>query len=241
MIKNDWKDGEIVIDGKLEDWQKVKQGYIEEIKTAFATVNDDKNMFVMIRFTDPKLADRILKRGISLWLDKEDGKNKDYGIRYAGSTEIFNAAVMQKRSASSFPVVKKDFTLPKKDMIQVFVDGNMIDEAANKESGFAAASVKDGFSYSYEFRIPLQKSQNLSDKVDFCLEIGGLGEDELAKMRNKRPRDKRGKSGGGDFTGMKKGGGQKGRKSFRGSKNGGVENLAAKEIWIEMSFAEKKL
>ena len=87
-IQNKWQDGKISIDGDYSDWEDNDLQFFEETNAVIGSVNDAENLYIMFRFTDQKLARRIKRMGVTLWLDKEGKKNKNYGIRYTGSLDL---------------------------------------------------------------------------------------------------------------------------------------------------------
>ncbi|MDP4175665.1 MAG: hypothetical protein Q8933_16940 [Bacteroidota bacterium] len=78
-IKSLWKDHDIKIDGKDDDW---KNGtYIKDANCSFYACNDQNALYICIVSTDRALARRAMIQGLTVWVesDKEDNK---FGIHY---------------------------------------------------------------------------------------------------------------------------------------------------------------
>ncbi len=81
----------ITVDGNPSDWDDIPMTYLEGGLRVVAASHDDDHLYLMFRFSDERLARRLLQRGVILWING-DGKtkNKDeaFGIRYTGSEAI---------------------------------------------------------------------------------------------------------------------------------------------------------
>jgi len=237
MIKNDWKSNDILIDGDISDWDGIDLGYLEETKTVFGTVNDDEYLYVMLRFNDSKLAQKIQKMGISLWLDESNDQKKNYGLCFTGGLKAQQKLEIEGRHLNRKSPLYLGKTskqnLPAAGMINIIDGDNNSTAIANKTSGFAAASSKKELTYYYEFRLPLQSIAQLNDKFDLCIEVGGLEDDQIAKISGSRKGNNR------DVAKVSGGRGRGGKGSRKGSrKDKNIEELKAQEIWIEVVMAK---
>ena len=80
-IQNQWVDhGKIIIDGKYADWEGIAQYTLEEQNLVVGLANNETNLYLMFRGNDEKMAIQIQIMGVTLWLNKEGKKEKDYGI-----------------------------------------------------------------------------------------------------------------------------------------------------------------
>jgi len=77
-IESHWQHEVPSVDGMADDWTPASLNYQEELKLAYGVGNDDENVRFVIRFNDRRLAHKIDRRGMVIWLDKD----KKRGIRY---------------------------------------------------------------------------------------------------------------------------------------------------------------
>jgi hypothetical protein len=79
------KDTTIVIDGKLAEWGG-KMEYIEKAGFSVGLVNDDLYMYVAFAIRDPRLSHRLMRTGLTLWLNDRGNKDKSVGIQFPDQT-----------------------------------------------------------------------------------------------------------------------------------------------------------
>lgn len=84
VFKTGWKDRDIVIDGRNDDWQGAL-GYLGDPVVALGFLNDASGLYVCIATNVPALSEGLLRRGMTVWIDPKGGKKKTLGIRLAPS------------------------------------------------------------------------------------------------------------------------------------------------------------
>lgn len=84
VFKTGWKDRDIVIDGRNDDWQGAL-GYLGDPVVALGFLNDASGLYVCIATNVPALSEGLLRRGMTVWIDPKGGRKKTLGIRLAPS------------------------------------------------------------------------------------------------------------------------------------------------------------
>jgi hypothetical protein len=82
VFKTGWKDRDIVIDGRNDEWQGAL-GYLGDPVVALGFLNDASGLYVCIATNVPALSKGLLQRGMTVWIDPKGGKKKTLGIRLA--------------------------------------------------------------------------------------------------------------------------------------------------------------
>jgi hypothetical protein len=80
QIESAWCAREIKVDGRPDEWQGVTT-YIKDSGIAVGAFNDRDNLYVCMSTGDPGIAGRMLRQGLTIWFDREGGKDKILGIR----------------------------------------------------------------------------------------------------------------------------------------------------------------
>lgn len=80
-LESAWRDREIVVDGKGDDWLGAKY-YFEDVNISLGLLNDDRFLYVCMDVENPMLRAQIMRQGLTLWLDPKGGKEKSFGIRF---------------------------------------------------------------------------------------------------------------------------------------------------------------
>jgi hypothetical protein len=78
---SDWKNTEITIDGKQNDWE----GSLYDFKKENLTIgirNDADNLYLCFISYDQGIKHQIMNRGFTIWFDPGGGTNEIYGIKF---------------------------------------------------------------------------------------------------------------------------------------------------------------
>ncbi len=247
-IKSQWPTLAIKVDGDNSDWENVSPEYIKNPNSAVSIANDEKDLYMLVRFSDEDLARKILFRGLVIYFDKD----KETGIRYRGNFALAES-LRSKRMQPDQPPMTNRPNFPdigNLGMITVFNknDKQLLGENNNSDLK-AAASFHDGV-FGYEFSIPMHPQKgipialaaNSNNRVRLGLEIGGIDRETLEKMRQQR-QSMGGQGGemGGRGGGMGgRGGGMGGRGGNRGGDYQNRPNIAPQEVWINIHLAAGK-
>lgn len=247
-IKNQWAPQNLSIDGKSEEWENVPLTYAEKTNMAMGLTNDSENLFVMFRLNDMEMARRIQMMGVTVWLNKDEKKEKDYGINYRGSAEMQREMRSREMPNDRDDVMGQERMRPKMERFSADLpDFGKIRIIENKEErdipennliGPAAASGLSSGYYCYEFRMPIPINVELGKKIKVGLELGGLSNENKEKMRGDM--ESGGRSGGGR-SGGGMGGGRGGMRG--GGRPGGMlqpgSGLEKQELWFDVVLATR--
>jgi hypothetical protein len=80
-LTSDWKESEIVIDGKQNEWQ----GSLYDLKKVDVTIgfcNDAENLYLCFISYDQGVGRQIISGGFTVWFDPSGGTNEQYGIKF---------------------------------------------------------------------------------------------------------------------------------------------------------------
>lgn len=149
----------IVVDGYGLDWMEYKMVIDEDVQLALATVYNDSNLFLLIRFNNPQQARRMAARGLNLWLNKEKSK----GIAYYDRHVRFNRQNDSNREKIYLP--NGGFTYEHKEFSTPLNDLPDLEAAFDVQSG----------NYCIEYKIPHKVNLFLNSETQshmLGLEIG---------------------------------------------------------------------
>jgi hypothetical protein len=81
-FKSAWRDRQITVDGKDNDWTGVKAYSIEDPEVSLGLLNDESHLYLLVKTHDRSLLPRLIGGGLTVWLDLTGKKNKTFGIRF---------------------------------------------------------------------------------------------------------------------------------------------------------------
>ena len=248
-------DQPVEIDERTTEWQGVALTTLEESGAALGIGNDDENLYILLRFRDPKWVGIIRRDGITLWLDNQGGKRKEFGLVYNGGPDI--SELMKRRQTEpdkggrrwnppdegfegmEIPEERFSILLKKWFMQPAYIS------PVGKNGPKVGTGVEHGF-INYEFKIPLSEGGDdfygLSVGPGKTIAIGlEWGIDRKRGLGQGRPDGGRG--GGGQIGGQ--GGGRGG--DFKGGGPGGrmgggqySKRFSKQEVWVTVTLAAGK-
>jgi hypothetical protein len=77
-----WRSQEISIDGKYKDWGTNSTYYDEKTKIVLNLVNDTDYLYVCLITRNREIEVKIMESGLILWFDRDNKKNRAFGIRF---------------------------------------------------------------------------------------------------------------------------------------------------------------
>jgi hypothetical protein len=80
-LASDWQQGEMNIDGSDSEWQRGLY-YDKESDMVYGVRNDDKYVYIFLKTQNRSTQMQIMRQGLTVWFDREDGKNQTFGIKY---------------------------------------------------------------------------------------------------------------------------------------------------------------
>lgn len=82
ILFSSWHNQEITIDGKYKDWGATSTYYDEKTKVVLNLVNDADYLYVCLITRNREIEVKIMESGLILWFDRDNKKNKTFGIRF---------------------------------------------------------------------------------------------------------------------------------------------------------------
>lgn len=246
-----WKKHEITIDGNFEDWTGIPNQFNEDLKLVYSVINDDSCLYFMFRFQDSRLARKINMNGGILWLNSNNKKNKDLGIRY------FNEKRPRKPGLEADPDDMPEMRSREMDPIRGVVELNgefrLKDENSSLQlsgTGITSVAAFQSDFYCFEYQIPLieEDSEGIGlqlkpgEKFKIGIEIEAMSPELRAEIKERmkhRTPPEGDRHGGGMRGGM--GGGRGGRmrggppRMERGEPLKMMEN---EEIWFDLKLTK---
>jgi len=246
-ITSDWQQGEMNIDGSDSDWQSGLY-YDKESDMVYSVRNDDRYVYIFLKVQNRSTQMQIMRQGLTVWIDREDGKHQVFGIQYPMSHQGPRTGFSPDSSEEnlfSFPeqtFPELEIIGPKKEDVQQFspleVPGIQVKLGRTRET------------LVYELSVPLKKTSGhpfaiepiSAHRIGIEFETG-----EFKDMQNKS----RMNGGGGHDRGEEMGeenplnGGSPGR--GRGPRGGGrqggrlgsLEKIKKVELWLSVQLANK--
>lgn len=77
-----WQVSPIEIDGNNKDWPAPYPNYDDKAMLGYAVSNDKENIYITVETGDPATQLKMLKGGLTVWLDRTGGKNENTAINY---------------------------------------------------------------------------------------------------------------------------------------------------------------
>jgi len=77
-----WRNRQITIDGKFEDWQNDIAYYDENTRVSIGVINDDTYLYICLITRNRGLMEQLMRSGFNVWFDPEGGSDKVFGIHF---------------------------------------------------------------------------------------------------------------------------------------------------------------
>jgi hypothetical protein len=87
-FKSAWVVGNIVVDGKGEDWAEIQLEHLEKMEVSFGVANDREYLYLLIVTWNFSLIRTLQQEGITLWFDATSDKKKDFGLQVVGGLSL---------------------------------------------------------------------------------------------------------------------------------------------------------
>src|ERR1035437_7329912 len=86
VLSNNWQDKPLIADVNDSAWFENAQ-YDTKNKLWFNVSNDGNNLYIMFKTEDETLKRKILRLGLTVWIDPTDHKKEKFGIHYPQGRE----------------------------------------------------------------------------------------------------------------------------------------------------------
>lgn len=247
-FESKWIDQEIIVDGKLTEWQD-KIVVPKNSHMGIGFMNDEHYLYLTLTTMDRNTIMQVLTRGFTVWIDPKGGKKHHLGFKYPMNRNMGDfRLLMQNREQNS-----QDFDffihelLSGQNEIEITRPGK--DQIArlgmHNQTGLNVKPMYENGVFTYEMKIPLKKSVKNMVAIDTKSgkKIGvGFTTQKLDRpsMDNKRgSRLGSGMSGGGMAGGgMGHSGGMGGRGGGRSRGSMGRNIPEEIDIWVEVSLSK---
>ena len=166
-IESRWAGEGLLADGKMADWDNIATTYLEDQEAVVGLANNDENLYVMIRFRNPMWARTIHMSGLTVWLDADGGKDRDFRLTFRGGPSMEQ---IRQADSGSFrsprdgggesPDRMGQGLTPKPDQLTCFIEGRSVEKPipCDGTEGPSAAGTYDHDFYVYEFKIRCTKA-----------------------------------------------------------------------------------
>jgi hypothetical protein len=190
IVASQWAAAPVKIDGQSDDWAAEALNSDKKTSVDYAFRNDDKNLFVLVVFKDPRFLSSINLTGLTMWFNSETDKKKDYAITFLNrplSADQYIALLEEKKG----PISEEQKAQIRTNKLYMFYDHALINkknEAAPAKfaeaQGFQIPVFRNGVlekTAIYEVVVPLNRLAELSAEigadpgktVQVCFEWGG--------------------------------------------------------------------
>lgn len=255
-VETHWLTKPVQIDGQMTDWTGLPTTYFEDSAVQLGLCNDSDRLYILFRFSNQTWARMIRMSGLTLWLDNSGEKKKAFGVRYTGGSSFSELQNPGMAGEGGFwdrltPEQKErlEQRAVKADQITIVGTKDKPEVAlpADGSRGPAVAFADLKGIYTYEFSIPLQKSDlatyGINSQTGQAVSLGlewGLSDEDRKRMMEEMG----GRGGMGPGGGMGGGppvGGMGGR--GRGGGPGGPGGMSPpqmpkkQEIWVKTVLA----
>ena len=156
-VKSQSAAGEIVVDGRAEDWRGA-QFFIEEQQLLLGIKNDSRFLYIGIVAESRLTNMQILRQGLTVWFDPKGGKKKSWGIQYPlglaqEETPFFPGPGEFEDEELEWPKEAfKELTIIRSKA----VPPTKIDVGRAKEMGLEVSATAEAGLFTYELKVPLQ-------------------------------------------------------------------------------------
>jgi hypothetical protein len=212
-FESKWVPAPVTLDASEAEWQDVAYGEESRFELNYAFKNDSKYVYVLVKFNNPRYLSTIQYGGLTMFLDGQGKKKKDYNIRF----------LRKQVTAEEFIAIleKQKGPLSDDDKAKVRVNPQYIHHAAevtNKKAkgdrpdkvegdGTATFRVQQTQQRAliWEIAIPLERLSDWSpgvgttpgSKIKVGFEWGGASEEwKQAQLRGAAGRDSQARAGG---------------------------------------------
>jgi len=257
-VQTKWSAEPVKVDGETTEWTSGSTSYFEDLGLQLGLSNDDRNLYVLFRFSNQAWAQAIRMGGVTLWLDNSAKKKKNFGIRYTGGRPLPDSQMMRPPSQGGFqeamtPEQQQRVSEMEKSLADriTVIDKKNSQETMLRPDGSGGPAASCGSPqgiYTYEFSIPLKRADAFDcgvgaepgQTISIGFEWGGMDKDRQ-KMMEGTGGGPSGGMGGGPPGGMGggppggMGGGPPGGGGGRGL--GGMQSIEKQELWIKTQLA----
>jgi hypothetical protein len=256
-VESKWREHEIVIDGKSDDWVGALQ-YFEEKNVSVGMLNDNSFLYMCLIIDQQQLRNQIMAQGLRLWFDPEGGNEKSFGIKFPiglGMMRPNREITEEDRERMQDQDARQE--LFKRSLTELEILSGGIDDGlrmtVDEAKGIEIKLKMYNGQVVYECKVPLLTSEGMPYVIKARAgDAIGVGlESPKLDMQAKRDRTGGGMQGGGgrdggmpsggSMTGGRRGEGGRGGMSGGRDGRGGNQQLGEElKVWASAQLATKE-
>jgi len=242
----------ITVDGNIDDWMELPGVMLDDQNASLGVSNDGECLYILFKTRDPRWMRTIRMTGLTLYLNNEGKKKKDYFIKFHDGPTRAQMRAMGDNRESDMPTrgmgPRSNRDSESEPRLTCYIKDRIIEKAIpldGSEGPRAAFDTSHGFC-AYEFSIPLAEDSvrfygigaDPGRQIVVGLEWGDM-EDAMKERMGGKDRGGMGGPGGGmggPGVGMGgPGGGMGGPGGGMGGGRGGErpEMPEKQEVWIK--------
>ncbi|MFH1686541.1 MAG: hypothetical protein ABIE70_03360 [bacterium] len=235
-IQSSWPIEGIAVDGQVADWDELPATFFEDENIVLGIANDNEYVYLQFRTRDEQYARLMKESGLTIYLDHDGGKSKDFSLHLTAGPEVQLPGEMQpRRDRQGAP---RDMDRQTEPRFTCFIRNVILEKdiPLTGEQGPAAAfDTSLGF-YCWEVSVPLcpraVRYYGLDMEPGRQLGLGLIWGDTSQMQRPDRMLDDLPDGGLGGRGGGRGRGGPKG-----GPGMGGGQMPQKQEIWLKTTLA----
>ena len=166
QIESQWRDRDIVVDGRSADWLDALT-YVEEFNVSVGMANDTDFLYVCAVVGNPLVRMRVMRQGLTVWFDPKDGRKKSLGIRFPLGSQGRRERPAEFGEESDMEVLQRVFLLSLNELEILGPDRTDVRRIKKTEAKGVdvAMSVSSGL-LVYELKVPLINSTEQSFAIN---------------------------------------------------------------------------
>ena len=164
-VTTKWADTPIKVDGRTGDWKDAPGILLAEQNASLTISNDEDFLYILFKTRDSRWVRTIKTSGLTLYLNSENKKKKDFFIRLKGGVPHDLIVAMDDRRKSFLPggvnTPASDFRTPPEPSLTCYIKDRIIEKVIpldGSEGPGAAFDTSQSF-FTYEFSIPLTEGK----------------------------------------------------------------------------------
>jgi len=210
--------------------------YLEDIDASLALFNNAEYLYIILSSYDVFINRQIRMRGLTVWFNDSNKKQKLYGVRHGGRNRLGENFQIRDSFWQSLTSEQKERLEQRQQeihrMITVIDSGNKRQIPPDNPTGPAVSHTFHGKEYNLVFRIPIEKLiSSPMRSVMMGLELGSADGKELRRMDSPMGSMPDGAPMAGGGIGRPGGGMNKPKAESR--------RFVQKEIWLRVHFAKQ--
>jgi len=163
VVQSKWTTAPPALDGAVADWSGETFVLNKSLKIEYGVRNDADNLYVLLMFKDPQFLSSIDRTGLTVYVDAQGKKKKDFGIKFQRKNLTADQLIDTLEKSGETLTEERKAEIKQRSMYQLYhaaiVDkkGEEVKTESIPQGGHSASfrSGRDGQVVTYELRIPL--------------------------------------------------------------------------------------